>query len=129
MNKKYVDYLNGNTKMFEADVDYLESLEVIKEICKTNNVAANDLGSELKNTLEVDQGAFEGYNKTTERYEINLKVAGSYETLEKFLNSCLIKIIKSHRSNSAGFPIVGYGLFIFIPIYFKTTDRLGRFND
>lgn len=85
VNKKYVDYLNGNTKTFEADVDYLESLEAIKEICKTNNVAANDLGSELKNTLEVDQGAFEGYNKTTERYEINLKVAGSYINIGKVL--------------------------------------------
>ena len=72
---------------FDSDVDYLESLNNIKQKCKTYKVTVNELTSELKDNLSAPQGAFENYDRTIERYQINLKASGSYLNLGKLLDN------------------------------------------
>ena len=73
-NNKYVSYIEKIAKQVEGDIEYLESLDKIKDICKKNNLSVVELTSDLKNNLNAPQGAFENYGRTIERYEINLKV-------------------------------------------------------
>ena len=75
---------------FESDVDYLESLNNIKQKCKTYKVTVNELTSELKDNLSAPQGAFENYDRTIERYQINLKASGSYLNLGKLLDNLFV---------------------------------------
>ena len=77
-NKQYIEYVEKITKQFEGDVEYLESLDVIKKLCKANNLSVLELTSEMKNNLNAPQGVFENYDRTTERYQINLKVRGGF---------------------------------------------------
>lgn len=84
-NKKYVEYVEKITKQFEGDVEYLESLDTIKEMCKRNNISVIELTSELKNNLNAPQGVFENYDRTTDRYQINLKVSGVFLNIGKLM--------------------------------------------
>ena len=86
-NKENVDYVESIVTSFDSDVDYLESLNNIKQKCKTYKVAVNELTSELKDNLSAPQGAFENYDRTIERYQINLKASGSYLNLGKLLDN------------------------------------------
>mgnify|MGYP006111160253 FL=1 len=86
-NKENVDYVESIVTSFESDVDYLESLNNIKQKCKTYKVTVNELTSELKDNLSAPQGAFENYDRTIERYQINLKASGSYLNLGKLLDN------------------------------------------
>jgi len=114
VNKRYINFLERITQPFEADVDYLKSLDKIKEICNANNVVASDLSSELRNTLYAAQGAFENYSKTTERYEINLKVAGTFLNVGKVIEQLSkknyyimsVKLSRSSNSRVTGFLVL-----------------------
>tara|TARA_Y100000996_G_scaffold108750_1_gene80337 strand:+ start:202 stop:1182 length:981 start_codon:yes stop_codon:yes gene_type:complete len=86
-NKENVDYVESIVTSFDSDVDYLESLNNIKQKCKTYKVTVNELTSELKDNLSAPQGAFENYDRTIERYQINLKASGSYLNLGKLLDN------------------------------------------
>ena len=86
-NKENVDYVESIVTSFDSDVDYLESLNNIKQKCKTFKVTVNELTSELKDNLSAPQGAFENYDRTIERYQINLKASGSYLNLGKLLDN------------------------------------------
>ena len=86
-NKENVDYVESIVTSFDSDVDYLESLNNIKQKCKTYRVTVNELTSELKDNLSAPQGAFENYDRTIERYQINLKASGSYLNLGKLLDN------------------------------------------
>ena len=85
-NKYNIDYVESITSNFESDVDYLESLNKIKEKCKKYKVAVTELTSELKDNLSAPQGVFENYDRTVERYQINLRVNGSYLNLGKLID-------------------------------------------
>ena len=89
-NKENVDYVESIVTSFESDVDYLESLNNIKQKCKTYKVTVNELTSELKDNLSAPQGAFENYDRTIERYQINLKASGSYLNLGKLLDNLFV---------------------------------------
>ena len=93
-NKKNINYAESITSNFENDVDYLESLNNIKLKCKKYKVTVAELTSELKDNLSAPQGVFENYDRTVERYQINLRVSGSYLNLGKLIddlfNSCLL---------------------------------------
>ena len=86
-NKENVDYVESIVTSFDSDVDYLESLNNIKQKCKTYKVTVNELTSELKDNLSAPQGAFENYDRTIERFQINLKASGSYLNLGKLLDN------------------------------------------
>ena len=81
INNKYVSYIEKIAKQVGGDIEYLESLDEIKDICKKNNLSVVDLTSDLKNNLNAPQGAVEIYDRTIERYEINLKVNGAFMTV------------------------------------------------
>ena len=85
-NKKNINYAESITSNFENDVDYLESLNNIKLKCKKYKVAVAELTSELKDNLSAPQGVFENYDRTVERYQINLRVSGSYLNLGKLID-------------------------------------------
>ena len=85
-NKYNIDYVESITSNFESDVDYLESLNKIKEKCKKYKVAVTELTSELKDNLSAPQGVFENFDRTVERYQINLRVNGSYLNLGKLID-------------------------------------------
>ena len=85
-NKKNISYIKNISKNFEGDVDYLESLDKIKNKSKTYNITVSELSAELKDNLSIPQGAFENYNKSIERYKINLKVSGSYLNIGNLLD-------------------------------------------
>ena len=89
-NKENVDYVESIVTSFDSDVDYLESLNNIKQKCKTYKVTVNELTSELKDNLSAPQGAFENYDRTIERYQINLKASGSYLNLGKLLDNLFV---------------------------------------
>ena len=63
-NNENVKYLEQLSKSFESDVDYLESLNEIKDKCKAYRITVSELTSELKNNLAAPQGAFEKYDRT-----------------------------------------------------------------
>ena len=86
-NKENVNYVKSIVTSFDSDVDYLESLNNIKQKCKTYKVTVTELTSELKDNLSAPQGAFENYGRTIERYQINLKASGSYLNLGKLLDN------------------------------------------
>ena len=88
-NNKYVSYLEKIAKQVEGDIEYLESLDKIKDICKKNNLSVVELTSDLKNNLNAPQGAFENYGRTIERYEINLKVKGAFLNIGKLIDQLL----------------------------------------
>mgnify|MGYP001483407574 CR=1 FL=1 len=50
-NNENVKYLEQLSKSFESDVDYLESLNEIKDKCKAYSITVSELTSELKNNL------------------------------------------------------------------------------
>ena len=110
-NKKYVKYVEKITKQFEGDVEYLESLDTIKEMCKRNNISVIELTSELKNNLNATQGVFENYDRTTDRYQINLKVSGVFLNIGKLIERLLessyfvntLRIDRSSDSKVTGF--------------------------
>ncbi len=110
-NKKYVEYVEKITKQFEGDVEYLESLDTIKEMCKRNNISVIELTSELKNNLNATQGVFENYDRTTDRYQINLKVSGVFLNIGKLIERLLessyfvntLRIDRSSDSKVTGF--------------------------
>ena len=88
-NNKYVSYIEKIAKQVEGDIEYLESLDKIKDICKKNNLSVVELTSDLKNNLNAPQGAFENYSRTIERYEINLKVKGAFLNIGKLIDQLL----------------------------------------
>ncbi len=88
-NNKYVSYIEKIAKQVEGDIEYLESLDKIKDICKKNNLSVVELTSDLKNNLNAPQGAFENYGRTIERYEINLKVKGAFLNIGKLMDQLL----------------------------------------
>ena len=88
-NNKYVSYIEKIAKQVEGDIEYLESLDKIKDICKKNNLSVVELTSDLKNNLNAPQGAFENYSRTIERYEINLKVKGAFLNIGKLMDQLL----------------------------------------
>lgn len=88
-NNKYVSYIEKIAKQVEGDIEYLESLDKIKDICKKNNLSVVELTSDLKNNLNAPQGAFENYGRTIERYEINLKVKGAFLNIGKLIDQLL----------------------------------------
>ena len=88
-NNKYVSYIEKIAKQAEGDIEYLESLDKIKDICKKNNLSVVELTSDLKNNLNAPQGAFENYSRTIERYEINLKVKGAFLNIGKLIDQLL----------------------------------------
>ena len=88
-NNQYIEYVEKISSQFEGDVEYLESLDVIKKLCKVNNVSVIELTSEMKNTISAPQGVFENYDWTTERYQINLKVSGVFLNIGKLIERLL----------------------------------------
>ena len=88
-NNKYVSYIEKIAKQVEGDIEYLESLDKIKDICKKNNLSVVELTSDLKNNLNAPQGAFENYGRTIERFEINLKVKGAFLNIGKLMDQLL----------------------------------------
>ncbi|MEC7872816.1 MAG: hypothetical protein VX547_07040, partial [Candidatus Neomarinimicrobiota bacterium] len=42
-NNQYIEYVEKISSQFEGDVEYLESLDVIKKLCKVNNVSVIEL--------------------------------------------------------------------------------------
>ncbi len=110
-NKKYVKYVEKITKQFEGDVEYLESLDTIKEMCKRNNISVIELTSELKNNLNATQGVFENYDRTTDRYQINLKVSGVFLNIGKLIerlleSSYFVNTLRIDRSSDS--KVTGY---------------------
>ena len=89
INNKYVSYVEKIAKQVGGDIEYLESLDEIKDICKKNNLSVVELTSDLKNNLNAHQGAFENYDRTIERYEINLKVNGAFLSIGKLMDQLL----------------------------------------
>ena len=89
INNKYVSYVEKIAKQVGGDIEYLESLDEIKDICKKNNLSVVDITSDLKNNLNAPQGAFENYDRTIERYEINLKVNGAFLSIGKLMDQLL----------------------------------------
>ena len=104
-NKKNINYAESITSDFENDVEYLESLNNIKQKCKKYKVAVAELTSELKDNLSAPQGVFENYDRTVERYQINLRVSGSYLNLGKLIDDLLnsLKINRISDSRVTGY--------------------------
>ena len=99
------------TKQFEGDVEYLESLDTIKEMCKRNNISVIELTSELKNNLNATQGVFENYDRATDRYQINLKVSGVFLNIGKLIerlleSSYFVNTLRIDRSSDS--KVTGY---------------------
>ena len=106
-NNKYVSYIEKIAKQVEGDIEYLESLDKIKDICKKNNLSVVELTSDLKNNLNAPQGAFENYGRTIERYEINLKVKGAFLNIGKLMDQLLeleymVNSMKLDQSSGSG---------------------------
>ncbi len=110
-NNKYVSYIEKIAKQVEGDIEYLESLDKIKDICKKNNLSVVELTSDLKNNLNAPQGAFENYGRTIERYEINLKVKGAFLNIGKLMDQLLELeyLVNSMKlDQSSGSSVVAY---------------------
>ena len=110
-NNKYVSYIEKIAKQVEGDIEYLESLDKIKDICKKNNLSVVELTSDLKNNLNAPQGAFENYSRTIERYEINLKVKGAFLNIGKLMDQLLELeyLVNSMKlDQSSGSSVVAY---------------------
>ena len=126
-NKKNINYAESITSNFENDVDYLESLNNIKLKCKKYKVAVAELTSELKDNLSAPQGVFENYERTVERYQINLRVSGSYLNLGKLIDDLfnsgyLLNSLKINRISDSR--VTGYfTLYNYCLLYTSPSPR------
>ena len=127
-NNENVEYLEKLSKGFESDVDYLESINNIKDICKTYKITVSKLTSELKNDLSAPQGAFENYDRTTERFTINLKASGSFLNFGQLIDNLfetgyILSSMKINRITSSR--VSGYFTFYnYISKPLKNSDIL-----
>jgi len=127
-NKENIDYIDNISTSFESDVDYLESLNNIKEKCKAYKVSVSELTSELKDNLSAPQGVFENYDRTIERYQINLKASGSYLNMGKLIDALfdsgyMLSSMKINRISSSR--VTGYfTLYNYISKPLKDSDIL-----
>ena len=127
-NNENVKYLEQLSKSFESDVDYLESLNEIKDKCKAYRITVSELTSELKNNLAAPQGAFEKYDRTVERFTINLKASGTFLNFGKLLDDLfesgfMLNSMKINRITSS--KVSGYFTFYnYISKPLKSSDVL-----
>ena len=112
----------------KSDVDYLESLNEIKDKCKAYRITVSELTSELKNNLAAPQGAFEKYDRTVERFTINLKASSTFLNFGKLLDDLfesgfMLNSMKINRITSS--KVSGYFTFYnYISKPLKSSDVL-----